>query len=142
MSGRKLLVAAVGAFIACWGCAPIEYTSALVRASHAIAEAEEAGAGCTEEQLADLSPVTANEAPDPGTELVSSEDGAVKQRSPGEPACLAPFEYYSALEYREKAREEVSYADYEPALLYAKEAVKLAQQAVTIARNPKPEKGE
>lgn len=124
------------------GCAPVEYSRALVRASRAIAEAEAAGAGCTEEQLADLSPVTANEAPDPGTELVSSEDGALKQRDAGEPACLAPFEYYFALEYREKAREEVSYADYEPALLYAKEAYDMAVQAVTIARNPKSEKGE
>ncbi len=124
------------------GCAPIEYSSALIRASRAIAEAEAAGAGCTEEQLAELSPVTANEAPDPGTELVSSDDGISKQRDSGEPACLAPFEYYSALEYREKAREEVSFADYDPALVYAKEAQSLAEQAVSLARNPKAEKGE
>ena len=34
----------------------------------------------------------------------------------GEPMCDAPYEYYSAIEYIHKAREEVGYSDYEAAI--------------------------
>ena len=98
------------------GCAPIEYSVIIVQASKAIAEAETAGAACTQEQLDRLSPVTRNKAPDPGTELVSSEDEVTENVELGAPTCDAPYEYYSAIEYRQKAREEVSYSDYQVAV--------------------------
>ena len=126
--------------IACFGCAPIEYSTVIVQASKAIAEAETAGAGCTEEQLARLSPVTENKAPDPGTELVSSETSTSGSKL-GQPTCDAPYEYYSALEYREKAREEVSYSVYESALEYARECRLMAQKARDIALNRAQERG-
>ena len=121
-------------------CAPIEYTVVSVQASKAIAEAETAGASCTEEQLDQLSPVTRNQAPDPGTELVSTEDETDRPEF-GEPTCDAPYEYYSAIEYRKKAREEVSYSDYDAAVKYAREARVMAQKARDIALNRDAERG-
>jgi hypothetical protein len=123
------------------GCAPIEYSVVIVQASKAIAEAETAGAACTEEQLDHLSPVTRNKVPDPGTELVSSEEETALTSELGAPTCDAPFEYYSALEYREKAREEVSYSDYQVAIEYARESRRLAQKARDIALNRDQERG-
>jgi hypothetical protein len=122
------------------GCAPIEYSVVIVEASQAIAEAEVAGASCTPEQLDRLSPVTKNLAPDPGTELVSTDEIS-SVRELGEPMCDAPYEYYAAIEYLRKAREEVGYSDYEPALEYAREARKFARKARDIALNRNQERG-
>lgn len=130
-------------FLAGWavvtGCAPIEYSVIIVDASQAIAEAEVAGASCTPEQLEQLSPVTKNLAPDPGTELVTSEEGS--SLLIGQPMCDAPYEYYSAVEYLRKAREEVGYSDYEAALEYAREARTFASKARDIALNRNRERG-
>jgi hypothetical protein len=70
----------------------VEYSLIVVQASKAIAEAEAAGAGCTEEQLAHISPVTRNQSLPPGTELVSTEEGDGHAEF-GEPNCDAPYEY-------------------------------------------------
>lgn len=123
-----------------WGCAPIEYSVVIVGASQAIAEAEVAGASCTPEQLDRLSPVTRNLAPDPGTALVSTDESPVVPET-GEPTCDAPYEYYSALEYLHKAREEVGYSDYEAAIEYAREARSFAHKARDIALNRAQERG-
>lgn len=124
------------------GCAPIEYSVVIVEASQAIAEAEMAGAMCTDEQLDRLSPVTRNQAPDPGTELASSEKaGAGHKVGIGEPTCDSPFEYYSALEYQRKAREEAGYSDYEAAINYARESRKYARTARDIALKRDRERG-
>ena len=102
-----------------------EEVSARLRSDSAIAgwiaEAEIAGANCTQEQLDRLSPVTQNLAPDPGTELATSEDVGAGVTA-GEPRCDAPYEYYSSLEYIRKAREEVGYSDYEAAVEYAQKS--------------------
>lgn len=121
------------------GCAPIEYSVVIVEASQALAEAEVAGAHCTQEQLDRLSPVTKNLAPDPGTELVSSEETV--GIGSGLPMCDAPFEYYSALEYLHKAREEVGYSDYEAAVDFARAARKHAWEARDIAVSRARERG-
>jgi hypothetical protein len=138
--GWKLLRAVCLLALLGLGCAPIEYTVVIVQAQKAIAEAETAGASCTEEQLDRLSPVTKNQATDPGTELVSSEEGLEKPEF-GQPTCDAPYEYYSAIEYRQKAREEVSYSDYDAAVEYAREARIMAQKARDIALNRDAERG-
>jgi len=124
------------------GCAPIEYSVVIVEASQAIAEAEMAGAMCTEEQLDRLSPVTENQAPDPGTELASSEGAGARHRvGIGEPTCDAPFEYYSAVEYRLKAREEMGYSNYEAAIEFARKARSYARKARDIALRRDRERG-
>ncbi len=120
-------------------CTSIEYTIASVRASKAIAGAEAAGANCTEEQLDKLSPVRKNQAPDPGTEIISSEDEAPPDL--GAPKCSAPFEYYSAVEYQKKAREEVSYSEYGPAVEYSRKAQAMAKDARDIALKREAERG-
>lgn len=122
------------------GCAPIEYSVVIVQASQAIAEAEVAGAGCTQEQLDRLSPVTRNTAPDPGTQLASTEEEPLSPKL-GQPRCDAPFEYYSALEFLRKAREEVGFSDYEPAIEYARESRSFARKARDIALNRDQERG-
>ncbi len=121
-------------------CAPIEYSVVIVEASQAIAEAEVAGASCTDEQLDRLSPLTRNLAPDPGTALASSEEEPAKLEH-GQPLCDAPFEYYSATEYLRKAREEVGFSDYEAAVKFARQARKYAQKARDIALNRNQERG-
>lgn len=120
------------------GCAPVEYSVVIVEADEAVAEAEVAGAACTEEQLERLSPVTKNAPLDPGTELASSEEEAPVL---GEPSCDAPYEYYSAVEYLHKAREEVGTSDYEAAIEYAREARIFAKKARDIALNRDQERG-
>jgi hypothetical protein len=122
------------------GCAPIEYSVVIVQASQAIAEAEIAGASCTPEQLDRLSPVTKNQAPDPGTALASTEEETAPVEV-GEATCDAPYEYYSAIEYLRKAREEVGYSDYEAAVEFAREARSLARKARDIALNRDAERG-
>ncbi len=123
-----------------FGCAPIEYSVVVVEASQAIAEAEVAGAACTQEQLDALSPVTKNQAPDPGTALASSEADDVPVEM-GRPTCDAPYEYYSAMEFRRKAREEAGYSDYEAAVKFAREARAFARKARDIALNRDAERG-
>ncbi len=123
-----------------WGCAPIEYSVVIVQASQAIAEAEVAGASCTQEQLDRLSPVTRNLAPDPGTALATSEEEPIPSEF-GQATCDAPYEYFSALEYLHKAREEVGYSDYEAAVEFAREARILARKARDIALNRDAERG-
>lgn len=141
MRSWNLLQAACLLTVVCVGCAPVEYSVIIVQASKAIAEAETAGASCTEEQLDRLSPVTRNQSPTPGTELVSSEEGGTNRTELGEPTCDAPYEYYSAIEYRQKAREEVSYSDYDVAIEYARESRKMAEKARDIALNRDQERG-
>ena len=140
MKGWFPIVATVS--LACSGlaCASVEYSVVVVQASQAIAEAEVAGADCTPEQLDRLSPVTKNLAPDPGTSLASSETEQVPH-SAGRPMCDAPFEYYSAVEFIQKAREEVGYSDYEAAIEYAREARAFARKARDIALNRSQERG-
>jgi hypothetical protein len=125
-----------------FGCAPIEYTVVVVEATQAIAAAEVAGAHCTEDQLKARSPVTATAAPDPGTEIASTD---IKKSSAldleGKPQCAAPYEYYSAVEYLHKAREEVGYSDYEAAVDYAREARSFARSAKEIAHRYSRERG-
>ena len=135
-----LLQAVCLASVSCFGCAPIEYSVIIVQASKAIAEAETAGAHCTEEQLDRLSPVTRNQSPTPGHELVSSEERKPEAEF-GEPMCAAPYDYYSAIEYRQQAREEASYSDYDAAIDFAREARKMAQSARDIALNQAKERG-
>ena len=113
------------------GCAPVEYSVVIVNASDAIEKAEAAGAACTPQQLVELSPVTKYNALESGTELASTE--AAVHDSSGVSLCSAPFEYYSALEYLSKAREEVGYSDYQAALKYARQAREYANRARQIA---------
>jgi ABC-type molybdate transport system substrate-binding protein len=134
----KLIVIVIAYLVI--GCAPIEYSVIIVEASQAVAEAEIAGASCTQEQLDSLSPVTKNLAPDPGTALASSEE-ELEQIEIGQPRCDAPFEYYSAQEYLRKAREEVGYSDYEAAVEFAREARTYARKARDIALNRDQERG-
>ena len=118
----------------------MEYSVIIVQATKAIAEAETAGASCTEEQLDRLSPVTRNQTPTPGTELVSTEEGGFEEKL-GAPTCDAPYEYYLAIEYQQKAREEVSYSDYDAAIELARESRKMAEKARDIALNADQERG-
>ena len=120
-------------------CAPIEYSVVIVEASQAVAEAEVAGASCTQDQLDRLSPLTENMTLDPGTEIATSEEtqGPVS----GEPMCDAPYEYYSALEYLRKAREEVGYSDYEAAVEFARTARTFAVEARDISIRRGRERG-
>jgi hypothetical protein len=123
-------------------CAPIEYTVVIVQASQAVAAAEVAGAHCTDEQLAARSPVTASETPDPGTALASTETTQTTNSTlEGTPLCAAPYEYYSALEYLHKAREEVSYSDYQAAIEYARESRSFARSAKEISQRYSRERG-
>ena len=140
MKGWFPIIAAVILAFGELACAPIEYSVVVVEASQAIAEAEVAGADCTPEQLDRLSPVTKNLAPDPGTALASTEIEQSK-KAVGEPRCDAPFEYYSALEFIQKAREEVGFSDYEAAIDFAREARVYARKARDIALNRSQERG-
>lgn len=142
MNRRSSVPVLLFGFATLMGCAPIEYTVVIVQASQAIAAAEEQGAHCTDEQLAARSPVLEAEAPDPGTELASTETKAKDgEGDEGEPLCAAPYEYYSALEYQHKAREEVGYSDYEAAVEYAREARTFARSAKEIALRFRRERG-
>ena len=124
----------------CLGCAPIEYSVIVVQASKAIAEAETAGAHCTQDQLDRLSPVTRNQTPTPGHELASTDEQK-KQSVYSGPLCAAPYDYYSALEYRQQAREEASYSDYDAAIEFARESRKMAESARDIALHQAKERG-
>jgi hypothetical protein len=137
---RLLSFALFGFALVSTGCAPIEYSVVIVQASQSIAEAEIAGAACTQEQLDKLSPMTENTAPDPGYALASSEEEPAIPKI-GQPTCDAPYEYYSAVEYLKKAREEVSYSDYEAAMDFATEALTSARSARDIALNRDQETG-
>ncbi|MBN2717847.1 MAG: DUF4398 domain-containing protein [Deltaproteobacteria bacterium] len=103
----------------------------IVNAADAIEKAEAAGAACTEQQLAELSPVTRYNALESGTELASTESSS--EDAPKGARCAAPFEYYSALEYLSKAREEVGYSDYQAALEYARQAREYARKATELS---------
>jgi hypothetical protein len=134
VNGRSSVPVLLLGVVTLIGCAPIEYTVVIVQASQAIAAAEVQGAHCTDEQLAARSPLLETDVPDPGTELASTETkpkGAADLD--GEPLCAAPYEYYSAVEYLHKAREEVGYSDYEAAIEYAREARSFARSAKEIA---------
>ena len=74
MKSKSSAIVIIGLAISFLGCAPIEYSVVVVEASQAIAEAEMAGASCTDEQLDSLSPTTKNLTPDPGTALATTED--------------------------------------------------------------------
>ena len=142
MNGRLSVPVMTLVVFALFGCAPIEYTVVVVEASQAIAAAEVSGAHCTEEQLKARSPITAAAAPDPGTQIAST--GGAKStpgRLEGKPQCAAPYEYYSAVEYLHKAREEVGYSDYEAAVEYAREARSFARSAREIALRYSRERG-
>jgi hypothetical protein len=128
-------------FVLC-GCAPIEYTVVVVEASQAIAAAEVSGAHCTEEQLKERSPVTAVATPEAGTEIASTDAGKTAAADlEGQPQCAAPYEYYSAVEYLHKAREEVGYSDYQAAIEFAREARSFARSAREIALRYSRERG-
>jgi len=140
VNGRHWAISTLVAVSAAVGCAPIEYSVVIVQASQTIAEAEVAGAHCTQDQLDRMSPVTKNLSVDPGTEIVSS-DGVGKLSGTGLPMCDAPYEYYSALEYLRKAREEVGYSDYQAAVEFAREARTFAGEARKIAIQRARERG-
>jgi hypothetical protein len=128
------------------GCAPIEYSVVIVQASQAISEAKVAGAECTQAQLDGLSPVTMNNIqPSSGTELASTEKKADKKPAfgalEGVPMCNAPYEYYRAVEYLDKAREEVGYSDYEAALDFARKSRESAKKAMEISQKLDMERG-
>ncbi|MCK9461808.1 MAG: DUF4398 domain-containing protein [Proteobacteria bacterium] len=124
------------------GCAPIEYTVVIVEASQAVAAAEVAGAHCTDAQLEARSPVAAASAPDPGTAIATTDTAKPSASSlEGKPQCAAPYEYYSAVEFLHKAREEVGYSDYEAAIEYAREARSFARSAREIALRYSRERG-
>ena len=55
--------------------------------------------------------------------------------------CDAPYEYYSAVEYLHKAREEVGYSEYEAAIEFARKSRKFARKARDIALNRNQERG-
>jgi hypothetical protein len=55
-------------------------------------------------------------------------------------AKAAPFEFAAAEAYLHKAREEVGYSDYEPAVAYARKALDLATQAKDKALGIPPPK--
>ncbi|MBN2343897.1 MAG: hypothetical protein JXX29_17295 [Deltaproteobacteria bacterium] len=139
MNGRYAILAFFFLCVFVLGCAPIEYSVVIVDASEAISEAKVAGASCTEQQLAKLSPVTQNTAPESGTEVASTEND--DSSLAGSPMCSAPYEYYSALEFLSKAREEVGYSDYQAALKYARQARSFAKKARDIALNMGQERG-
>jgi hypothetical protein len=142
VNGRLSVLAVLLGVFGMLGCAPIEYTVVVVQASQAIAAAEVAGAQCTDEQLAARSPVTATDAPDPGTALASTEGTASSSSSlEGKPLCAAPYEYYSAIEYLHKAREEVGYSDYQAAVEYARESRSFARSAREISLRYSRERG-
>jgi hypothetical protein len=46
---------------------------------------------------------------------------------------LAPYEYFGALEYLRKAREEAAYAHFQDALSYGRKSEELAERARTVA---------
>jgi len=129
------------ALVCLQGCAPIEYSVVIVDASQSITEAKTAGAGCSEQQLDKLSPITFNTEIDPGVALVTSETQQPKSSVRGEPHCFAPFEYYTAVEYLDKAREEVGYSDYEAAIEYARKAKAFAKSAREISMKIRREGG-
>lgn len=143
MNGRYSILAVKFVFaflsILSTSCAPVEYSVVIVDASEAISEAKVAGASCTDQQLAKLSPVTQNDALESGTELASTE--SVDSSLAGSPLCSAPYEYYAALEYLSKAREEVGYSDYQAALKFARQARSFAKKARDIALNMGRERG-
>lgn len=121
-------------------CAPIEYSVVIVQASQAISEAEVSGAACTQPQLDALSPVTRANATQSGMELALSEE-PVDELQDSTPMCNAPYEYYSALEYLSKAREEVGYSDYQAAVEYARQSREFAFKARDISLNMAKERG-
>lgn len=142
MNGRLSVPVMTLVVFALFGCAPIEYTVVVVEASQAIAAAEVSGAHCTEDQLKARSPVTAAATPDPGTKIASTDAAKPAYgRLEGKPQCAAPYEYYSAVEYLHKAREEVGYSDYEAAIEYAREARSFARSAREIALRYSRERG-
>lgn len=142
MNGRLSVPVVALVILAFCGCAPIEYTVVVVEASQAIAAAEVSGAHCTEEQLKARSPVTAFSTPDPGTEIASTDVAKPTAADlEGRPQCAAPYEYYSAVEYLHKAREEVGYSDYQAAIDYAREARSFARSAREIALRYSRERG-
>jgi hypothetical protein len=139
VKGWPRIVFVLAGALAFTACAPIEYSVVVVEASQAIAEAEVAGAACTQEQLDKLSPTLESAPPNPGTSIAATEGGPGIMS--GGPRCDAPYEYYSALEYLHKAREEVGYSEYEPAIEYAREARTFARKARDIALNRDQERG-
>ncbi|MCK9522249.1 MAG: hypothetical protein M0R76_04285 [Proteobacteria bacterium] len=113
-------------------CAPIEYTVVIVEASEALEAARMAGAACTQSQLDARSPVTASRpAAESGQELASTESRTAFEEAV--PRCAAPYEYYKAVEYQSKAREEVGFSDYQAALKYARASRDHARKAKKIA---------
>ena len=142
VNGRLSVPVVSFAVLVFFGCAPIEYTVVVVEASQAIAAAEVSGAHCTEEQLKARSPVLAEAKPESGTEIASTDAGKPTASDlEGKPQCAAPYEYYSAVEYLHKAREEVGYSDYQAAIEYAREARSFARSAREIALRYSRERG-
>ncbi len=46
---------------------------------------------------------------------------------------LAPFEYWSAVEYLQMAKEKAAYADYQHALSYGKKSNEMAHEAIRLS---------
>ena len=143
MNSRYTILSLLFTAIIAASCAPIEYSVVIVQAAQAISQAETAGAACTEQQINDLSPVTKNNNLESGTELATTDKKEVEDDNilGGAPMCGAPFEYYSAIEYLHKAREEVGYSDYEAAIEYARQSRDYANKAGEISQNLDRERG-
>jgi len=132
-----------------FSCAPIEYTIVITEASGMLAQAEEAGAACTEEQLSSRAQREDDEGKTQETEGAviaesGTEEGADESVSTvitEDDTCHAPFEFYFAREYLNKAREEVGYSDYQKALEFAQVAKTYAEQAYEIATRRRRERG-
>ena len=150
MSKDRYIAVVFIAVLSCvmFSCAPIEYTIVITEASGMLAQAEEAGAACTEEQLSSLAQQEDDEGQTQETEGVviaesstDEEDESVSRIITEDDTCHAPFEFYFAREYLNKAREEVGYSDYQKALEFAQVAKTYAEQAYEIATRRRRERG-
>jgi len=154
-AGWFLLCSALGALLA---CAPIEYTVDIAEASGLLAQAEEAGAACTDEELVKLTQAKTGIKPEETAAQPDEVDSEtpIRPKAESEPVkasqgtgpeahikggCNAPFEYYFSKEYLNKAREEVGYSDYQAALEYLQVAKDYAKQAYEIATRRQKERG-
>jgi len=71
------------------------------------------------------------------TQTITDARDALERAAEVDAERYATYEYVSAFEYLEKAREEWGYSDYQKALEYARRAVTFAEQAYERAhRNP------
>jgi len=66
--------------------------------------------------------------------VIWEASSAIEGARAAEAQKLAPYEYTSAELYLDKALEEQSYADFEPAIVYGTQAVQMARKAKELAQ--------